>query len=124
MRLLADESLAGRTCEFLRAAGHQLLTLDALGRRGATNGDVLALAGTHHAIVVAEDRGFGNLREYPLGTHRGIIVLKIAGAQDIDAVHRHLRHALQTFSPEQLRGALLTVDPTKSRLRRPSKAGA
>jgi len=38
MRLLADESLAGRTRHFLRTLGHELLTLEGLGRLGATNG--------------------------------------------------------------------------------------
>ena len=120
MRLLADESLTARTWHFLRTLGHELLTLNDLGRLGVTNGEVLALAKTHHAILIAEDRGLGNLLTYPLGTHDGIIVLKIRAAQDIDAVHRHLRDALTAIPPNELVGCLLIVDPNKYRLRRPT----
>lgn len=120
MRLLADESLTGRTRRFLRDLGHEVLTLHELGRAGATNGEVLALAKTRQVVVVAEDRGFGNLRNYPLGTHRGIIVVKTRREQDIDAVHRHLADALKTIPARHLAGSLLIVDSTKHRLRRPA----
>jgi len=111
MRLLADESLAGRTRRFLRSLGHDLLTLNDLGRIGVTNGEVLALAKARHAIVVAEDRGFGNLRDYPLGSHGGVIVLKIRSEADISK-------ALRTVPARHLAGSLLIVDRTKYRLRR------
>ena len=120
MRLLADESLAGRSREFLRRLGHTVLTVTALGRAGATNGEVLALAKRHEAILIAEDRGFANVLNYPLGTHRGIVILKIRAKSDIDASHRHLAEALTTLSADQLSGSLLIVDRTKSRLRRPT----
>ena len=70
MRLLLDECVSLPTHTFLKQSGYDCVTVHALGCRGAANGELLALAKTHHAIVVAEDRGFGNLREYPLGTHR------------------------------------------------------
>jgi len=118
MRLLADESLAGRTRHFLRSLGHEVLTVTDLGRAGAANGDILALAKAQQAVLIAEDRGFGSLLDYPLGTHAGIIVLKIRGTEDFDAVHRHLRDALTRLTPQQLAGGLLIIDRNKSRLRR------
>jgi hypothetical protein len=54
------------------------------------NGEVLALAKTHQAILV------------------------------IEAVHRHLRDALTAIPPSELAGCLLIVDPNKYRLRRPA----
>ena len=118
MRLLADESLAGRTCAFLRTLNHELLTIQDLGRSGAKNGEVLALARARHAVLIAEDRGFASFRDYPLGTHTGIIVLKIRSAADFDAIHQHLANALKTIPAQQLAGSLLIIDRNKFRLRR------
>ena len=118
MRLLADESLTGQTCEFLRTCGHELLMLRQFGRTGATNGEVLALAKSRRAILIAEDRGFTSVLTYPLRSHEGIIVLKVRGEADLSAIHRHLRDALRTMSPDELRGALLIIDRNKFRLRR------
>lgn len=118
MTLLADESLAGRTRRFLREAGHTVLTVSELHRIGATNGEIVSLATTHGAILVTEDRGVGDLRTFPLGSHHGVIVLKTPGAEPLDAVHRNLREALRTITPEQLRGSLLIIDRNKFRLRR------
>lgn len=120
IRLLADESLTGRTREFLRKSGYALLTVEQLGRRGAKNGEVLALAKAQQAIVVAEDRGFSNILDYPLGTHEGIIVLKIRKSIDIDPINLQLHSALQVIPSDLLKGSLLIVDPTKYRLRRPA----
>ena len=120
MRLLADESLTGQTRQFLQACGHEVLTVEGLGRCGVINGEVLALAKTHRAVVVAEDRGFGNLRDYPIGSHGGVVVVKIRGVGDLEPVHRHLREALSTIPATQLAGGLLIIDRNKYRLRRPA----
>ncbi len=119
MKLLADESLTGRTRQFLRAAGYELLTVHELGRGGAANGEVLSLATAQHAVLVAEDRGFSSIVKYPLGTHAGIILLKIRRAEDIEAIHRHLSNAFAHLTATELRGCLLIVDRNKYRLRRP-----
>ena len=118
MRLLLDECVSLPTHTFLRQSGYDCVTVHALGRSGAANGELLALAKTRRLILVTIDRGMGNLRTYPLDSHAGLIVLKVPSADQLAAVHRHLADALKTIPADHLTGSLLIVDRTKFRLRR------
>jgi len=120
MRLFLDECVSDPTGAVLREANHDVTTVRELGRSSAPNGEILSLARQRRAVLVTTDQGLGDLRKYPLGTHGGIIVLKIGGVQDVEAVHRHLLNARKTTHTSDLAGSLLIVDRTKSRLRRPA----
>ena len=120
MRLFIDECVPDATRAVLRHAHHTLLTVQEIGRTGASNGEILRLAVQHEAVLVTVDIGIGDIRTFPLGTHHGIVILKIREVEDANAVHRHLLDALQRFSASDLRGCLLTIDRNKSRLRRPA----
>ncbi len=121
MRLLVDECVPDPTRIVLRQAGHKLITVEDLGQTGAANGEVLSRARQQRVVLVTVDRGFGNLRAFPLGTHQGIVVLKVPRPEDYRAVHRHLLDALTRIPKAQLTGSLLIVDRNKFRLRRPRK---
>src|SRR3989338_2544137 len=117
MRLLLDECVSEFTRTVLQEAGHDVVTVKELGRSSAPNGEILTLATAHQCVLVTIDRGLGDLTVFPLGTHHGIIVLKIVTAEEGDSVHRNLCKALGDTSPERLKGALLIVDRNKFRLR-------
>ena len=120
MTFLADECLPLPTRKFLQAAGYRLVTVEQLGRSSAPNGELLTLARHQRLVLVTVDRGLGNMKTFPLGTHHGIAVLKIPRfPEDLAAVHRHLRDALSTTLTHQLAGSLLIIDRNKYRLRRP-----
>ena len=120
MRFLLDECVSLPTQTFFRQSGYDCVTVHALGRSGTANGELLALAKTRHLILVTIDRGIGNLRTYPLGTHAGLIVLKVPRTDELAAIHRHLADALKTIPADQWAGSLLVIDRTKYRLRRPT----
>jgi predicted nuclease of predicted toxin-antitoxin system len=120
MKLLLDECVSGSTRVFLQEAGHDLITVKELGRASAPNGEILNLAQGQQCVLVTIDHGLGDVTSFPLGSHHGIVVLKIITADDVDPVHRNLRKALSEIASDQLKGALLIVDRNKFRLRRPT----
>jgi predicted nuclease of predicted toxin-antitoxin system len=40
---------------------------------------VYATAQALGAVLVTADKGFGDIRRFPLGTHHGIVVLRVIG---------------------------------------------
>ena len=121
MRFLIDVCVPLPTRQCLRQAGHELVMVEELGRSRAPNGDLLHLAAQQRVVLLTLDRGIGYVTTYPLGTHHGIIVLKIPKLpDDVETAHRRLLEALRTIPPEHLSGRLLIVDRNKSRLRRPA----
>lgn len=66
MKFLADHCLSLRTVNYMREAGFSITTLKELDMRKLADPDVLSLAIEREEILVTEDKGFGNIFDYPL----------------------------------------------------------
>ena len=93
-----------------------------VGLRGAPDAAIFARAQEEGWIVITRDLGFGNLLEYPLGTHAAIIVLPVPPT----LTARQIRDTLHAFTagvePEMLKNALAVVEPGRYRIRRPEQS--
>ena len=75
MNLVADENVDRGIVERLRRDGHQVVWVAELSP-SAPDEDVLAIAVTHHAVLVTEDKDFGEL-VYRRGlAHSGVVRLR------------------------------------------------
>lgn len=86
---LLDHCVWKETENILRKAGFDCLTLKELKQAEAANGKVIAIAKSRKAVLITRDRDFSNLALYPMGTHGGIIVLRIT-PESMDRVHKAL----------------------------------
>ena len=101
----------------MRDLGCAVNRVQDLGMAGASDATVFQKAQENEAVLVTTDRGFGDVRAYPPSSHRGIIVLKVTTEpEQIQAVHRTLRHLLET--EESFEGTLFVVDAHKYRKRK------
>ena len=116
--ILLDHCALGKTHQLLTARGLSCVTLLALGKAAAKNGEVLALAKERGAVLVTADLVFGDLREYPLGTHHGIIVMKLEET-DGTAANQVLTRLLDEAPLAKLAGCLVVIDPRKYRVLHP-----
>lgn len=78
MMLLADESVAGAIIAQLRADGH---TVAAIGEvsPGVADAQVLAEADRTQAVLLTEDKDFGELVYRHGATHCGVVLFRLAG---------------------------------------------
>lgn len=90
MKIKLDENLHVAMSSVFVAHGHEVDTVADEGLAGADDASVLAAACGDGRIVVTLDRGFGDIRLYPPGTHRGILVLRLddQSARATEAVPR------------------------------------
>lgn len=118
MRLKLDENLPDDAREAAAGLGHDVDTVvdEALG--GASDPDVLSAAVHDDRFVVTLDRGFGDIRRYPPGTHAGIAVLRV-DSQDARTVVDALRTFLGNDALGDLRGCIVVVRGHLVRIRRP-----
>jgi predicted nuclease of predicted toxin-antitoxin system len=61
----------------LTSAGHDVDTVTEGGLVGAPDRDVVDAATVAGRILVSLDRGLGNIRACPPGSHAGIVVLRL-----------------------------------------------
>lgn len=118
MRLKLDENLPYDARDAAVALGHDVDTVvdEALG--GAGDPDVLAAAVREDRFVVTLDRGFGDVRRYPPGTHAGIVVLRVE-SQDASSVANALTTFLSNETLGDVRGCIVVVRGHLVRIRRP-----
>jgi predicted nuclease of predicted toxin-antitoxin system len=69
------------------------------------------------AILITNDKGFGNIFNYPPQSYKGIIVLKIS-PQNQQQVHNLLLQFLKTKNQDSLKGNLVVIDSHHFRVRK------
>jgi predicted nuclease of predicted toxin-antitoxin system len=98
VRLKLDENLPDEARLTAASLGHDVDTVIDEGLGSAGDPDVLAAAMREQRFLVTLDRGFGDVRRYPAGSHPGIAVIR-ADHQDADTITPMVRSFL---SNEQL----------------------
>ncbi|MGF1653995.1 MAG: DUF5615 family PIN-like protein [Actinomycetales bacterium] len=105
MRLKLDENIAASAAAPLLDAGHDVDTVADEGLTGAEDPAVLQAATTDARLLVSLDRGLGDVRAYPPGTHAGVLVLRL-DRQSPHEVTRALREIVHAVDLTRLSGAV------------------
>ncbi len=116
MRFLVDHCVSQRTTDFLRGLGHEPTTLKSLGLAELEDSSVLQLSIQRDEVLLAEDKGFGNILDYPPRLHQGIILLSIR-TRNRKGLHALLRQFLFTANRDDLRQKLIVIDDRMIRIR-------
>ena len=101
MRILLDECLDWRLCEFL--AGHHCLSVAAMGWSGVTNGQLLRMAEREFEVFLTGDRNLTfqqNLTKFDLA----VVVLEAPSTRlaDTAPLMPQVRAVLRTIQPREV----------------------
>lgn len=112
MKLLADENLDGTVVALLRDAGHQVIAVAEM-EPGISDDVVLQRANLEEAMLLTEDKDFGELAFRQFLIHHGVILIRLAGlpvatkaAMLIELLEAHgseLPHAFTVITPGMAR---------------------
>jgi len=112
----ADENVFMTTVRLLRDLGLNVQRAQELSLTGSDDLTIFRKAQELKAVLVTNDRGFGDVRVYPPSSHHGVILLKMEpDPQKVEAVHRVLRELLRRES--RFDRCLFIVDASKYRKR-------
>jgi predicted nuclease of predicted toxin-antitoxin system len=120
-KFLVDEDMARSTAVTLRQAGHEAEDVRDVGLRGHSDQEVFDRAQAQGAILVTADKDFANILRFPLGSHAGIIVVRVPDRLPTQRVNEELLQALARLKGQKLTGALVIVEIGRIRIRRPSR---
>ena len=120
MRVKLDENLPASLLGLLRDRGLSVDTVAEEGLTGCADSAVLSAATSEDRMVITLDRGFGDIRQYPPGTHGGIVVLRLR-SDGADAVRDAVESLLNHHDLADLIGAITVVHDDTLRIRRPTE---
>jgi predicted nuclease of predicted toxin-antitoxin system len=118
MRFKIDENLPIDLAAVLRNAGHDALTVDDQGLRGASDSHLFDACIQEKRVLITLDTDFADIRAYPPGSHHGILVFRLARL-DKQAVLSVVLRLLTALQEEEVGSNLWVVSEDRIRVRGP-----
>lgn len=109
-----DENLP----RLLAQQGPETLRVRDAGLGRAPDSDILRFAHSRQAILITADLDFANTLAFPLGSHSGIVVLRIPEGVGHRMVGDRVMNAVTDELTAALGGSLAIVDMSSVRIRR------
>jgi predicted nuclease of predicted toxin-antitoxin system len=76
-RFIVDEDLPEAVAVMLAGMGYWAKHVRRISLRGASDQTVFQHAQNQKATLITADKGFGDIRRFPVGNHYGIIVVRL-----------------------------------------------
>ena len=116
MRFLADMGVSLRVVDWLRAGGHDVAHLREQGLQTLPNGDIFDKAAREQRIVLTFDLDFGDIMAATGKKTPSVIILRLDD-QRPQQVNCRLKQVLAESSESLLKGAIISVDENRHRVR-------
>jgi predicted nuclease of predicted toxin-antitoxin system len=117
MHVKIDEDLPKSVVDLLRAEGYQATSVREQGLQGTKDSALWQVVQQEGCFFITADKGFGDARLYPPGTHHGILLLRpdVEGAASYTEL---LRSVLRAIHLRDLAGLIAVATPRGLRVRR------
>jgi predicted nuclease of predicted toxin-antitoxin system len=118
VKIKLDENLPLSARDVLTQTNHDVDTVPDEQLNGASDRRVVDAATKAGRLLITLDRGLGDLRMYPPGTHAGILVLRVSD-QSARTVCAALYSLIAAHDLSTLTGAVAVAQSALLRVRRP-----
>ncbi len=116
MKLIVDMNLSPRWVALFAGAGIEAMHWSALGAMNAPDTEIMAYASENDYVVLTHDLDFSAILAVTHGEKPSVVQIR---AEDVspDMIGKQVIVALRQMASELEEGALLTIDPYRTRLR-------
>jgi len=118
MLVKVDEDLPKAVTRILQEKGHEAFSAQEQGMGGWKDEALWRAVQAERRFLVTADKGFADVRNYPPGTHEGILLLRPA-KDGIGPLVALLERVLESHSLDALTGAVTVASSRAIRVRRP-----
>ena len=116
MRIKLDENMPASLMALLQSAGHDAATVVEEKLSGEVDSVVIRAAASEGRLLITFDRDFLDIREYPPGSHAGIVVFRLED-QRWPVLEAAARRVIDSGILDRLRQGLAIVDDARIRIR-------
>ena len=117
LKIKVDEDLPGVIAEMARQAGYDAATVLDQGMGGAKDPALWKAVQGEGRFLITTDKGFGDIRRYPLGSHQGVLLLR-PDQDGIMPLVDLFRLLLEQQRLDTMRGMLTVTTPRGIRIRK------
>ena len=116
MRIKVDEDLPLAVAVLLRQAGYEADTVLEEGLKGWKDPDLWRVVQAEGRFLVTADKGFGDVRIFPPGTHAGVLLLR-PDEDGIRPIIELMKQVMVSYDLTALSGLLVVATPRGVRIR-------
>jgi predicted nuclease of predicted toxin-antitoxin system len=116
MKFKVDENLPEELAQLLREAGWSAFSVVEQQLGGEDDSRIAAICEAEDRILITFDRGFANIRSYPLTRYPGMIVFRLK-SQDKQLVLTVAGRLVQALRQREFRNELWIVHENRIRVR-------
>ena len=116
MNIKVDEDLPKSLATVLQDYGHTADTVSHQGMSGWKDPDLWKAIQEEQRFLITADKGFGDIRAYPPGTHSGILLLR-PDRDGIKPVTKLLESVLEKYDLSVFSGSITVASPKGIRVR-------
>jgi predicted nuclease of predicted toxin-antitoxin system len=109
MKLLADLHISPRTVAFLRTLGHEVVRVDAILPKTASDEEIVAAARESGRSVLTQDLDFSAIVALSGARTPSLITLRLASSR-VEHVNEVLARVLPQIEGDLVRGSAVTVE--------------
>jgi predicted nuclease of predicted toxin-antitoxin system len=116
MKLLLDMNLSPRWASFLRELGWDSIHWSSVGRANASDAEIMQYAAEKKLILLTHDLDFGAILAVTHGSKPSVVQIR---SEDVspEGIGERIAAALRVAQSDLETGALLTIEPDRTRLR-------
>ena len=120
LHLLLDQNIPEEIARWLRGkfSALKITHVKEIKLDGRPDPEIFRWAQANRAIVITYDEDFADTRSFPLGSHHGIVRLRV-WPTTVEMTQLAIERLLTQVSESDLRGSLIIIDREKIRLRKP-----
>ena len=116
MKLLIDMNLSPRWVEFIQAHAILAIHWSLVGDKAASDHEIVTYARTYGFVVLTNDLDFGHILAASHGTGPSVVQIRSDDLRP-ELIGKPVVAALLQMREELASGALITIDPKRTRLR-------
>jgi predicted nuclease of predicted toxin-antitoxin system len=116
VRLKLDENIGHRGLDFLRARGHDVMTVRDQNLHGVTDKSLFDICVAEGRALVTLDRDFCQVLRFPPETSAGIVVLDAGPRTTVQVIINRLEDFLEVAKTTSVAGTLWIVEPSRVRV--------
>ncbi len=119
MRIKVDEDLPDAVASRLRELGYEASSVREQAMGGWKDDRLWVAVQEKRQLLVTADKGFGDIRKHPPGSHHGVILLR-PDEDGIRPLLELLNGIVEDRPLEEFSGTVTVVNPRGIRVRRPT----
>lgn len=118
LKFVIDEDIPRSTAKIIKTKGHEVLDFRDFGLKGKSDTEIFEFAQREKAILFTGDLGFGNILQFPIGHHYGIVIAHFPNEMSTSELNNQISKAMGRIDESEFKGNLIILGPGLIRIRK------